>query len=678
MSWRRFGFAFVLAISPIALRAQTPPPTPLNWDSDDSARVAFATTRGRAYRSGQVIVWAPPESLAARWLDAFVDSLATGIDAMRRLMGGPYPWQRIGERPITYYLSPGRFVSHASGAGAVFISLTRVRSGGAPYLHEAAHELLAPPAPFSPFEYTDSVTAERAAARFPQWLNEGLPDYLAQATASATGFHEGDVFEVGGLAKVDSTCAARLAQSPRRAEILEKVGRSGRLEALFRTDRAQVAPVFYACSQSFTKYVVDRAGIRAVIAAFPGIPSGTWVTDLDSAAGTSLETLRHAWIEALAALPQAYPHATEPIGTVRQIYDGALTPDLAVNTFRNIDRLFPTRAVTHATRPRALPRAARPLGDVRFTDRGKRYDLGAYLALNRVTGLLVLKDGRIALERYRLGNTERTHWMSMSVAKSITSTLIGAAIKEHYIASLADSVTHYVPALAGSAYDGVTVRDVLMMASGARWNETYTDPASDRRRLLEAQIGQVPGSAMAVMRSLPRAAPPGTVNNYSTGETQVAAEILRRAVGRPLATYLSERIWSRFGMETDASWWLDSPDGVEIGGSGISATLRDYGRFGLFLLGGGVAGGDSILPIGWIAEATSPKTLRDGTPLDYGYLWWPGRGGAYAAEGIYGQWIYVNPAAQVVIVVWSAQAKPTGAAVVDDGAFFDAVVSALQ
>jgi CubicO group peptidase (beta-lactamase class C family) len=378
------------------------------------------------------------------------------------------------------------------------------------------------------------------------------------------------------------------------------------------------------------------------------------------------------------ALQQAYPHATEPIGTVRQIYDGALTPELAVNTFRNIDRLFPTRVVPHGAHAMPLPRAARQLGDVTFTDRSKRYDLATYLELNRVTGLLILKDGRIALERYRLGNSERTHWMSMSVAKSITSTLIGAAIKEHYITGLTDSVTRYVPALAGSAYEGVTVRDVLMMASGARWNETYTDPASDRRRLLEAQISQVSGSAMAVMRSLPRAAAPGTVNNYSTGETQVAAEILRRAVGRPLATYLSDRIWSRFGMETDASWWLDSPDGVEIGGSGFSATLRDYGRFGLFLLNGGVVGGESILPTGWIQEATTPKTLRDGTPLDYGYLWWPGRSGAYAAEGIYGQWIYVNPRAQVVIVVWSAQAKPTGAALVDDWAFFDAVVSALK
>lgn len=378
------------------------------------------------------------------------------------------------------------------------------------------------------------------------------------------------------------------------------------------------------------------------------------------------------------AAQEAYPHATEPIGTVRQIYDGALAPEMAVNTFRNIDRLFPTRVVAHAAQPLALRQAATQLSSVTFSDRGQRYDLESYVELNRVAGLLVLKHGRIALERYRFANTEGTRWMSMSVAKSITSTLIGAALKQGYIRSLSDSVTRYVPALAGSAYEGVSIRDVLMMSSGARWNETYTDPTSDRRRLLEAQISQVSGSAMAVMRSLPRAAPAGTVNNYSTGETQVAAEILRSAVGRPLASYLSERIWSRFGMEADASWWLDSPGGVEIGGSGISATLRDYGRFGLFVLNGGVAGGEAILPDGWIREATSPKTLRGGAPLDYGYLWWPGRGGAYAAEGIYGQWIYVNPAAQVVIVVWSAQAKPTGAAVADDRAFFDAVVQALR
>ncbi len=331
-----------------------------------------------------------------------------------------------------------------------------------------------------------------------------------------------------------------------------------------------------------------------------------------------------------------------------------------------------------------MPAADTPLGDLSFTDRGVRYTLDDYLGRNRVSGLLILQDGRIRFERYRLGNSPRTRWMSMSVAKSITSTLVGAALKQGYIASLDDAVTKYVPALAGSAYEGVSIRDVLMMSSGVRWNETYTDPASDRRRLLEAQISQVPGSAMAVMRSLPRAAPPGTVNNYSTGETQVIGEVVRHATGQPLSTYLAERVWSRVGMESDAKWWLDSPGGTEIGGSGFSATLRDYARFGQFLLNDGVANGERILPEGWLAEATTPKRLRNGSMLDYGYLWWTPtslsarRDGAYDAQGIHGQFLYVNPAVHLVIVVWSAQPKPSGGAVVDDWSFFMAVADALR
>lgn len=365
------------------------------------------------------------------------------------------------------------------------------------------------------------------------------------------------------------------------------------------------------------------------------------------------------------------------------MYDGVLTPALAVNTFRNIDRLFPTRTVPASSRPLQLPRAAAPLTDVRFTDQGKQYDLDTYLKLNRIAAILVLQEGQVKLERYRLGNSARTRWMSMSVAKSITSTLVGAALKEGAIGSLSDPVTRYVPSLVGTAYDGVTVRDVLMMASGVRWNEAYSDPSSDRRRLLEAQISQVPGSALAVMKSLTKAAGPGTQFNYNTGEIQVLAEVLRAAVKRPLATYLSERIWSRFGMEADANWWLDSPDGTEIGGSGFSATLRDYGRFGLFILGGGIAAGDSILPSGWVRDATTPKTLRDGSQVDYGYLWWTAetpasrRDGAFTALGIHGQYLYVNPAAKIVIVAWGARPHPSEGQVVNDWSFVDAVTAAL-
>ena len=380
----------------------------------------------------------------------------------------------------------------------------------------------------------------------------------------------------------------------------------------------------------------------------------------------------------------AYPHATEPIGTVRQMYDGVLTPEMAVNTFRNIDRLFPTRAVAHGAHPKPLPLSDTPLGPVHFRDAGTSYDLEQYLDLNRVAGLLVLKDGRVALERYRYGNSERTRWMSMSVAKSITSTLVGAALAQRRITSLSDPVTRYVTSLSGSAYDGVSVRDILMMSSGVRWNETYTDSASDRRHLLEAQISQQPGAAMKLMSTLPRAAKPGFVNNYSTGETQVAGELVRSAVSRPLADYLADRIWSRYAMEADARWWLDSPNGHEIGGSGFSATLRDYARFGQFILDGGIAHGEPILPKGWIHDATARKTLRGGAALPYGYFWWPGptpaerRDGAFEALGIFGQHLYINPAAHLVIVVWGAQTKPTGGAIIDDWKFFDAVAEQLR
>lgn len=186
------------------------------------------------------------------------------------------------------------------------------------------------------------------------------------------------------------------------------------------------------------------------------------------------------------------------------------------------------------------------------------------------------------------------------------------------------------------------------------------------------------------MASLPRAAEPGTVNTYSTGETQVLGEVVRGAVGKPLADYLSEKIWVPYGMESDATWWLDSPDGVEIGGSGIGATLRDYGRFGLFFLNEGRIGNASILPEGWTAEASRPTGLKDGSTLDYAYMWWTGwteasiRDKAYAAIGIQGQNIYINPVRRVVIVTFGAQPKPTDREPVDPLAFFDAVAAALD
>ncbi|OHY98320.1 serine hydrolase [Salinicola sp. MIT1003] len=406
---------------------------------------------------------------------------------------------------------------------------------------------------------------------------------------------------------------------------------------------------------------------------------------MSSRASAPLADARHSSRSSVA-----YRHADEPIGSVEQIYSGRLVPDLAVSTFRNIDRLFPSRIVTAGERPRPLTQALESLDGVLATVNGESYDLYDYLALNQVTGLVVLHRGRIVHETYQRGNDRVTRWMSMSVAKSICSTLAGMAIQDGSIREgLAARVVDYVPALAGSAYDGVSLRDLLMMASGVAWNETYTDPASDRRRLLEAQVAQQPGGVMKVMASLPRAAMPGTVHNYSTGETQILAELVHRAIGRPLADYLSDKLWQPFGMEHDATWWLESPDGIEIGGSGISATLRDYARFGQFMLEGGKIDGEPLLPEGWVAEATRPTMLAGGEspgtePLEYGYMWWtawtdPSRQDqAYAAKGIHGQAIYVNPAREIVIAQNAAAPKPLGKLAIDPMAFFDAIVAHLD
>ncbi|WP_448651475.1 serine hydrolase domain-containing protein [Pseudomonas fluorescens] len=390
-------------------------------------------------------------------------------------------------------------------------------------------------------------------------------------------------------------------------------------------------------------------------------------------------------LSACATRPDAakpYPHAQEPIGDVQAIYDGNLSEDLAVTTFRNTDRLFPVRTIKAGGRPFPLPRSSQPLGPVAFDFKGKRYSLDDYVATNRVTGLLVLKDGKIVDERYEKGNTAETRWMSMSVAKSITSTLVGAALQDGSIKSLDDKVTRYLPALAGSGYDQVTVRQILAMRSGIKWNEKYTDPSSDERHLIKLRSEQVPGSLLKFMASLSTAAPPGTRTNYSTGETQVLGQLVSAAVGKPLTQYLSEKIWAPYGMQTDAKWWLDGANGNEVGGSGISATLEDYARFGQFVLSGGKADGKQVLPEGWLSFA-SATTGADATYGDFASMWWPGwtaaskADKAFTAAGTFGQYVYINPTKNVVIVVWQAQTKPTGGKVIDDMVAFDAIAKVL-
>jgi hypothetical protein len=277
--------------------AQSPAPAPrLDWSADDSTRIARLAREGIREARRHAVVWAPRDSMSATWVAALADSLDRGVARLRAVMGAPYAWQRIGGAPVTFYLSPGRFVAHGSGYGAVFIPVSRVHERLAPFLHEASHELLAPARPFYGWEFADSAAGRRANEERPLWLFEGIPDVLAHTVAPEVALHEGDVFAVGGLDRADSTCAARVRASPRGAEVLATVGRGARLAALFTTERQQVAPVFYACGQAFTKYLVDRIGLHAAVGLMPAMLGGRWRAQLERHAGRPVEALRADWL----------------------------------------------------------------------------------------------------------------------------------------------------------------------------------------------------------------------------------------------------------------------------------------------------------------------------------------------------------------------------------------------
>jgi hypothetical protein len=254
---------------------------------------------------------------------------------------------------------------------------------------------------------------------------------------------------------------------------------------------------------------------------------------------------------------------------------------------------------------------------------------------------------------------------------------VGVAIHDGFIGDIDDLITLYLPELRETAYAEVTVRQLLQMTSGVAWNETYTDPSSDRRAMLEAQIAKKPNAIIEVMSKLEQAAQPGTLWNYSTGETQVVAALLQAAIARPLSEYLSEKIWQPYGMEADASWWLEAENGTEIGGSGLSATLRDYARFGLYMLDEGKINGVDTLPSDWVRQATQAQQMN-GKEIDYAFMWWPLEDDAYAAIGIYGQYIYIHPQSNTVIVLWSAQPVPVGSEAFDNLSVFSQLAEYLK
>jgi len=341
--------------------------------------------------------------------------------------------------------------------------------------------------------------------------------------------------------------------------------------------------------------------------------------------------------------------------------------------FRALDRL-PVLAKARVVRAGATPSPLPPGPPLALP-----IDVDAYMAGQRSAALLVVHEGRLRLERYGLDFDRNGRWTSFSVAKSITSTLVGAAIRDGYIKSMDDKVSDYIAPMKGSAYDDVSIRQLLTMTSGVRWNEDYADPNSDVARFNNHQPEEGVDAIVSYLRRLPREAPAGTRWHYSTGETNLVGILVGQATGKPLAEYLSEKIWVPAGMEQQATWIL-SRTGKEISGCCIQAATRDFARFGLFILNGARAGGAAIVPEGWLAEATGKRVAIDQPGRGYGYQWWTYDDGSFAARGIFGQGIFIDPRRKLVIASnadWGGGASDRRAGQSRD-AFYRAVQQALD
>lgn len=283
--------------------------------------------------------------------------------------------------------------------------------------------------------------------------------------------------------------------------------------------------------------------------------------------------------------------------------------------------------------------------------------LNSYIKENHIVGLLVLQGDTIRLEKYANGFKKENLWTSFSMAKSVSSMLLGVALQEGAIESLDDALEKYIPELKGYDYGKVSVRQLLTMTSGIDWNEDYEDPESDVAQMYQNLCENNESHILTYMKPLKFAHEPGTHWNYSTGETDLVGILIQKATGKSLAEYLSEKIWQPYGMENCAYWLADECSNLNIGGSGLSASLGDYARLGRLMLEQSKLDGEQLFSKAYIKDATSLLYETNGNGSGYGYLWWRFKNGSYAAVGIFGQMLYVDPQKDLVIVQLAAWPK---------------------
>lgn len=359
--------------------------------------------------------------------------------------------------------------------------------------------------------------------------------------------------------------------------------------------------------------------------------------------------IRRCFLASLIALGLSGPAAAQTASPLPADLQVLFWPaERREQDLRRMPELIPHARIEPAPTPRALPEGA-----------ALDFDPTAFMDSQRVSGLLVIQDGQVRMERYGLGLTPQDHWDSFSMTKSLTSTLVGAALEDGAIRSPYDLVTDYIPELAGGAYDGVQIAHVLTMTSGARWSEDYTDARSDVARFYLTPPPADMDATVAYLRGLPREHPPGERWHYNTGETNLIGVLVARATGRPLSEYLKEKVWDPAGMEAPAFWMLDA-QGKEAGGCCVSATLRDWGRVGLMALERGTVPGGQIADRRWFERATAQMVDFPDSDRGYGAQWWTRADGTqFEASGIFGQMIHIDPARNLVVVFLSAWPEAT-------------------
>jgi CubicO group peptidase (beta-lactamase class C family) len=329
-----------------------------------------------------------------------------------------------------------------------------------------------------------------------------------------------------------------------------------------------------------------------------------------------------------------------------------------VGSFSNLDRLLPHYTLNKAASALPLPVAAASELKLEYRFEKQPYTLDDFLNRQRITGLLVIKDGEILFERYQYDRKPTDRFVSHSMAKSIVSIAVGMALAEGKIASLDDPVAKYEPKLAGSAYGETSIRNVLRMSSGVPFNEVYD--GKDLARF--GNLRGAHGSIDALRAFGPREVEQGTRFHYASSETVILAVLLRAVTGTTLSAYLTERLWQTMGAEADATW-IRSRDGIEIAAGSFNAILRDYGRLGVLLANDGAVGAQQVVPKEYLIEATDwhrqPEAFAPGRATSYfgyGYQFWlfPGEKRRFALLGVYGQSIFVDPELKLVMVITAA------------------------